>query len=431
MATSESHDVLVIGGGLTGLAAARRARQLGLSVLVVASTRGSLPLSSGALDLLGVYPTRNRRTRDRPWGAISELLLAEPGHPYGLLGLKRVRDAWEDFVGYLERGPLRYFRQGEQNLALVTAAGTLKPTCAVPASMKNNVLAWQGREPTLVLGPRRLVDFSPEQVQGNLRGRWPRLRAARLPIGELLPDRARVTPAALALEFEKPAFRQRFADAAAPHLLGERFLGLPAVLGLDNAAAICAELEERLGVAVFEIPLLSPSLPGARLADLLRRDLQRQGVTLDQGRTIVALHSQGGRVTGAVRQGSERRDTLQVRRGVVLASGRFLGGGLAATPGGVRATLLDLDLDVPPRRDDWHMDSFLGAPGHPINRVGLQTDRQLRPLDPQGRPLHKNLHAAGAVLADHDWVREKSGAGTSITTGYAAAEQLADAGVVN
>jgi len=51
-------------------------------------------------------------------------------------------------------------------------------------------------------------------------------------------------------------------------------------------------------------------------------------------------------------------------------------------------------------------------------------DEALRVLGPDGEPLCRNLRAAGAVLRGHDWVREKSGAGISITTGHAAVESI-------
>ena len=70
------------------------------------------------------------------------------------------------------------------------------------------------------------------------------------------------------------------------------------------------------------------------------------------------------------------------------------------------------------------MASFLGAPGHPINRVGVKVDTSLRPVGPDGRPVYENVFVAGAVLACHDWVREKSGAGISVATGHAAVESV-------
>jgi len=207
-------------------------------------------------------------------------------------------------------------------------------------------------------------------------------------------------------------------------LLGQsRFLGLPAVLGFDRVADICLDLEERLGVGVFEIPLLSPSLPGMRLAGLLKRDLLEAGVDYRQGAPIAGVESSGGRVTVACRAGNSREERILAEH-VVVATGRFFGGGLEASRRGVRETLLDLSVEAPADRDNWHMASFLGAPGHPINRVGVRVDTSLRPVGRDGLPVYENLFVAGAVLASHDWVREKSGAGISVATGHAVIESV-------
>jgi glycerol-3-phosphate dehydrogenase subunit B len=339
------------------------------------------------------------------------------------VGLRRVRAAVEDFLSYLEAGPLAYYRRGEENMAIVTGAGTVKPTYAVSVSMRKNRLAWSQRRPTLILGFEGLPDFSPEQVVGNLQDRWNGLKAVRLERSALLGGSRRLTVTELASEFERLDFRRRFAGAVKPLLGQSQFLGLPAVLGYDRVAEICRDLEEELGVEVFEIPLLSPSLPGMRLADLLKRDLLDAGVEYRQGAPIRKLEGKEGDGTIASCAGKNREEKILARH-VIVATGRFFGGGLEATQQGVRETLLGLPVETPSSRDNWHMASFLGAPGHPINRVGLKVDQDFRPLGPDGKPVFENVFAAGALLACHDWVREKSGAGISVATGYAAVESV-------
>ncbi len=421
-------DVLIIGGGLTGVAAARRAVAAGLSTVIAADGPGSLPFTSGAIDLLAVYPTETKRNRSRPWEALSELIEHEPDHPYGRVGLAGVRRSIKEFTGYLERSPLAYTEREAQNSHLITAAGTIKPTYAVPGSMRANAAAFAQRLPTLILGFCDLVDFSPEQVVGNLRDRWPGLRAERIALTDCFDRDRRLTPAALLDVFERPAFRAAVAERIRPLLGQARFLGLPAVLGIEGVADVLADLQQRLGVEVFEIPLLSPSPPGIRLARQLERDLLAAGVVYRVGAPVVRLDSAGRRITAAVQQGRGRAEEIRARA-VVLASGRFFGGGLLAERDLVREPLLDLPLRAPASRDDWHMNTFLGAPGHPLNRVGIRVDRRLRPLGADGDALYENLYAAGAILADHDWVREKSGAGISVATGVAAVDSfLAGAG---
>ena len=145
-----TYDVAIIGGGLVGASLACALSPLGLKTVLVAEGPGSLPFTSGALDLLSVYPTETKRYRVRPWEAVSELIETEPEHPYGRVGLRGVRSAVEDFFPYLEAGPLAYYRREEENMAIVTGAGTIKPTYAVSVSMMKNRLAWSQRRPTLI-----------------------------------------------------------------------------------------------------------------------------------------------------------------------------------------------------------------------------------------------------------------------------------------
>lgn len=418
--SAERHDIVVVGGGLAGLMAARRARRLGARVVVLAATPGSLPHTSGALDLLAVYPTETKHFRSNPWEALADLIDGEPDHPYAVVGLRALREAWEELAGYLERGRLRYRRRRDENLLIVTAAGTLKPTYLVPGTMSANVDAWESKAPTLVVGFERHADFAPELVARNLSPRWPGIRATRLDPHQLIEQPRRIGSTGLGALFERPEFREGVAEQLRPRLGNAAFVGFPAVLGFDGALAALDHLEQLLGVRVFEIPLLSPSLPGMRLGDLLKQDLLEMGVDCRQGRAVVRLERAGGRIRAAVRQGTERSELFE-GDSFILATGRFFGEGLVAERGAIREPLLDLPVEAPRRRDDWHMSTFLGAPGHPINRVGVQTDRELRPAA-AGAALFDNLRAAGALLAHQDWVREKSGAGVAVVTGYRAAE---------
>lgn len=424
-AVEQHGDLIVVGGGLTGLMAAWRASTVGLRTVLIATSAGSLPYTSGALDLLGVYPTETKRFRPHLWQALSELLEECPEHPYARVGLKGVRDAWVALADMLQKSPLQYGVQPEVNSLLITAAGTLKPTHLLPGSMRANAEAWAHLAPTLVLGFRRFMDFSPEHVMAGLHCRWPGLRAARVDACNLDAEGwpGRVTAANLTAAFSRPAFRAQFCEAVKPLLGGVRYLGLPAVLGQEDVMEVCGDLRQWLGVEVFEIPLLSPSIPGIRLARYLEERVRGAGVTVINGRKVSRLEwpREGG--VRAVRAGStvEQRFSGQA---LLLATGRFFGGGLEAHASGVREPLLNLAVETPASRDQWHMRSFLGAPGHPINRVGLQVDDTFRVLDTTGRPIHDLIYAAGAILAHHDWVREKSGAGVSVATAWGAVEAI-------
>lgn len=425
-------DLLVVGGGLTGLLAARRARAAGLRVTVVSHTPGSLPQTSGSLDLLAVYPTEIRRHREHPWEALAELLEREPDHPYALAGLQSVRDSWTAFLQDLAESPLAYHHAEERNQLLVTAAGTLKPTYALPQTMVENARAWERKSSTVILGIRGLVGFAPEMVVDNLRDRWFGVRPAWIAVSgpdaapalvETFGAKQRVTVPRLASRFERADFREAFATAARPLVEGAQAVGLPAVLGYENAISVVKDLSDRLDAAVFEIPIPTPALPGVRLANWMLDTTRQEGARVIRGQPVTAIEPDATGLLHVTLWSQAGAQEVQADQ-VILATGRFFGGGLEATQEGVREPILGLPIQVPPSRDDWHMNTFLGAPGHPINRAGLEVDDRFRVLDPDGQPLYPNLRAAGAILAHHDWVREKSGAGISVVTGHAAVEAI-------
>ena len=106
--------------------------------------------------------------------------------------------------------------------------------------------------------------------------------------------------------------------------------------------------------------------------------------------------------------------------GVILATGRFLGGGLAATLQGIEESLLHLPVHQPSSRQEWHREHFLDSRGHPVNRSGLLIDDLFRPTTSDGSPVLENLFAAGSILAHQDWAREKCGAGIAIASSFGA-----------
>ena len=109
---------------------------------------------------------------------------------------------------------------------------------------------------------------------------------------------------------------------------------------------------------------------------------------------------------------------------VLLATGRFLGGGLVSDRTAVSESILDLPVFQPDNRELWHGDGLFERSGHAVNQAGLETDAMLRPLGTNGKPAFENLFAAGIILAHQDWTRMKCGSGLSIATAYGAVKSM-------
>jgi glycerol-3-phosphate dehydrogenase subunit B len=170
---------------------------------------------------------------------------------------------------------------------------------------------------------------------------------------------------------------------------------------------------------MFEIPTMPPGVTGLRLKEAFERGLAARNVhLLLENKVFRASAFNGG---GFLLEVGRMEPERSVRpAAVLLATGRFMGGGLLTDRHAVREPLFNLPVHQPERREDWHREDFLDRRGHPVNRAGLETDAFFRPTDASGRPVHPRLFAAGSILAHQDWMRMKCGSGLALATAYAA-----------
>ncbi len=420
-ARRDSYDVAVIGAGMAGMAAALFAAQRGLSCIQIGNG-GALLFASGLLDLLGVHPAAERRLRQSPYEALTELARDEPLHPLARVDAASIRSAFEAFVTALGAAGLAYAPLGERNRSVITSIGTVKTTFGVPISMVAGVAALDARPPCLLLDFRGLREFSARQIAATLGDRWPGLRHQRIefPGYEAVPE---LYAAHLARALESGETRARTIALMKPLLGDARAVGIPAVLGLARAGEVHAAFEAGLGVPVFEIPTMPTSVPGLRLLGALETAVSAGGVHRRQQATVRALTFDGNETATLDLEAVPGGERLSARA-VVLATGRFTGRGLRADRRGVRESILGLPVQQPASREAWHQRDFLDPAGHAINRAGLRTDAAWRPLDAGGKPAWPRLYAVGSILAHQDWMRSKCGAGLAIATAWAAMDQV-------
>ena len=412
-------DVCVVGSGMAGMSAALFAANRGLATVLVGRT-GEIIFATGLLDLLGVHPLEEGKTWSDPWAGMAALVKDLPRHPYARLAAGEIRAALDEVLRFFEANGLAYAGLPERNVVVPTAVGTLKTTYRVPQTMWQAVSAWERRAPCLLVDIQGLKGFSARQVADTLTPVWPGLQTARVVFpgthagSEVFAERL-----ARSLELEKN--REKFADALTPHVKGVDIVGLPAILGISKPVRVMQDIERRLGVALFEIPTMPPGATGLRLKETFESGLAACGVRLLLENKVfrAVADSSGGFLIEAGRSDAEQHIAAA---SVILATGRFMGGGLHADRRGVRETLFDLPVHQPEGRDGWHRQDFLDPKGHPVNRAGLEIDDSFRPLSASGRPAHAHLFAAGSILAHQDWIRMKCGAGLSIATAYGAVQ---------
>jgi glycerol-3-phosphate dehydrogenase subunit B len=416
-----SYDLAIIGTGMTGMAAALFAAGRGLSVVQIGST-GEVIFASGLIDLMGIHPMDKKRLWRDPWKAIAAVSRDLPTHPYARIREKDIATALDLFIGFLQSRGLGYFRRKNRNCDVITSTGTLKRSYGIPKTMRGGVTVFEKKEPCLLVDFHGLKSYSARQVAQTLKPVWPGIRTRRM----LFPgeaSRSEVYAEQMARALEVPGAVEHLAKKIKPHVKKCRSVGFPAILGIYHSDDIHRRMEKMLGARVFEIPSMPPSIPGLRIKEVFESHLPRLGVTqFLQRKVIAARHRKGSGFFLDVGV-SEKEVTLR-SRGVILATGRFIGGGLKARRQRVSETVFNLPVAQPRTREMWHRLDFLDSRGHPINQAGLDVDNAFRPLTSSGTPKYARLFAAGSILAHQDWVRMKCGSGLAIATAYAAVKSF-------
>lgn len=409
-----TYDVVVIGGGLSGMMAAAGAEAKGARVALLTDGCGMLELTTGCVDLLGVTP--DGQPVERPWEAFATLTEREPLHPYALLGAEGVRDGLNAFRRIMAEVGCTYQCPDEQrNQWIVTSLGHLKPTYLTPEG-----IAVPRRGQTVrVIGFKGLRDFHPGVFAEGLRRSLPDTPVTwewvELP-PHTLGGPAELNALQVARLMDEPEYREKVLRNLKPVTPAPDVVLFPAVLGVNRQAEVRSAFSQAVGAPVAEIPLMAPSLPGLRLARRLTRYLEDRRVDLFTAFRVTESEAADGRVT-AVRGYGAGRETEFRAKAFVLATGGLLGQGLEVREKSLREPIFGLPVQAPEDgADHWASREMMPAGGHPFLRCGIRTDAHLRPSG------WTNLHVCGRMLADYDPYTAFCGGGVAVATGWRAGQ---------
>jgi glycerol-3-phosphate dehydrogenase subunit B len=417
----EPFDVMVIGTGFAGMSAALFAADRGLSVGLCGST-GGIDFSTGLIDLMGIHPVEKGVSWNDPWAARKAVIEDIPNHPYARVSREHTLMALDEFCDFLAEQHLPYTGYEGRNARILTPLGTVKPTLRVPLSAWEGVRALEEKGSTLIVDFDGLKGFSGRQMVENQGADWPGLRSAVIDFpgcgGELYPEH-------LAWMMREAPVREQLAKNILALGHDTEYIGFPAILGMADPMRILEHLKTLTGKKIFEIPTLPPSIAGTRLRQAFDRGLPAKKVrTFSQKMVLDASMPAYDYAPFVFNLGTSGPEIRLHARYALLATGRFLGKGLRADRTTVRETVFNLPISQPGPRTEWHKATFFHPQGHPINQCGLETDAAMRPVDGSLRPIHPRLYAAGAILAHHDWMRMKCGAGLALATAFRAVAHI-------
>jgi glycerol-3-phosphate dehydrogenase subunit B len=400
------YDLIVIGMGFSGLMAAKTAAEAGQKVLIIGKGMGSLCLFSNTIDVLGQFP-KTMKMKD----GLTQWMKDHPKHPYSKIGFDKIEEALSSFLS-LFPPPYSFQTIDNRNCLLPTGAGTLRPTYLIPVTMAGGASVNEGQ--MLIVGFEGFKDFYAHYVADQLKCRAVSLQ---------LPDSfyQELTATALARLMETKSFREDIGREIKRQLHRETKLGFPALLGMHEPMEVKEHLEEIIGVKVFEIPILPPSIPGKRIFNRFKEWLIQNGTTFLLGYPVSKATLKADRCEGIEVLHPPVVTSYSADR-YILATGRFIGGGLKADNEKVFEPVFDLPLSQPQSREGWFRNSFFSDLPHPIHRAGILINPSFQPVDERGELAIENVWVAGLILAHHQCVDEKSREGIEIATGYMAAK---------
>jgi len=428
-------DLVVIGSGLAGTAAALAAAGPGQAVVVVSRGSGASHLSSGALDLaddpVAVRGRPERACREVAQN-LEELLRRNPAHPYHLLldgngSLPPLLDTMQQsfFKLFPADGHLILEGSFQHNRFAFTSLGTIKATAFVPQSTA--VAGEPCLQRPLVVGLEEFPDFDP--------GFWPRVAA---PLAEKLgaPMRGGQSGWArlgLAPDLSAPELAQLLAEAEPAERLisalrneakgfpGLTGIVLPPVLPIRGRGRLLERLEQAAGVPVRELLSPPPSVPGLRLGFHLEDRLAQARVRMVRG-SVVGFRAEGKNLRAIAVEAAGKKQELEAAQ-FVLAAGSFAGGGIRKGKR-FQEPIFELPIfcgnQVVGEIYTAKLTRELIAEPHLLFTCGLKADSSLRPLGPEGAPVFENLRVAGAILQGSDPARDGTGAGAALATGWRA-----------
>ena len=395
-------DVIVIGGGLAGLMAAAAAADNGQKVSLLTYGSGSLPLASGAIDIL------NSKAPD----AAIQLVLEN--HPYKKIGLKNIDAATKFFVDVMTKADLPYVGRLSAQIPIVTAVGTLKYSCLVPESMEATNLA--AKKKIFVVEIKGLKDFYAAMIADNLKKYFPEkiFETAKLDLNLLGGRDITCMDAAQILTGNEQILADGLKTLDATE---DDAIVIPPILGLEGNSSRAA-VKSQLRAQIFETTCLPPSPPGIRLQRAFIKFLQRSGVRIFENSKVVRGVVEGKKVTGVVVENSVREKIFRAKK-FILATGGFYSGGIVMREfDNPIEPIFDLPVFYPSGAEKWSNKNLFSKIPQNFSMTGIFTDENLNPIDGDGKVLFENLHVVGANLGGVDKIFERSAGGISIASAY-------------
>lgn len=405
-------DTIIIGGGLTALTAGISLAKKQKRVAVIGAGQSTLHFNSGSLDLLGYDNDGNEAVN--PLEAIKTL---PEGHPYHKVS--DIQLLANEAKSLLEEALIGIDGEATRNHYRISPIGELAPTWLTVdgmASLNGKQLPWKN---IILANIEGFLDFQVNFLKPALEklGANVTLRTFTTPNLEFArqsPSEFRATNIAKYLDNE--ANVKEVAEKLNDMGPADAIL-LPAVLGIANENAV-AQLKKNTNVPIYFLATMHPSVPGVRIATLLRRQFQALGGFLFQSDFVTEGEIKDGRVQ-FVKTHNMVEERMEADN-YILATGSFMSRGLRSNYQDVWEPIFHLDVDSATERKDWHNDQFFTT--QHFMSFGVRTDDKLHAMK-DGKAI-ENIYAAGSVLSGNDFLKLCDHEGVDMITALQVAKNI-------
>lgn len=421
------YDAIVIGAGMAGLTAARKIAETGKKVAVLSRGLGTTNMSTGVIDLLGYF---QNELVTNPEEHISQLVGMSPNHPYAKIGNGNAKKTLEilknSIQEFLEITNMTYAGKTSQNVVLSNYFGTFRPSCIVPISMLHGNLLEFKDSKLMTVGVPSYSEFNAKFFSRSLQyvvnsffkqTIIKEIVSKDIMIPSLGKDKE-ITSIEIAEALDTEEAFSKFLEQLKELITGADVdaVVIPAILGYKNWVKNHKILVKELGLPVFECLSLPPSVPGQRLQQILENAATDIGVEIHRGLQVLSAHIENNECKTLETVSDIYRQTFKADV-YVLASGSFIAEGLYFDGNKFYEPIFNL----PVHRDNKtnFSEKRLESGDHRIAFAGIQVNQAMKPITQNGDVI-TNLFAAGSILANYDYISEKSGLGVALTTGYLA-----------
>lgn len=413
-------DVVVIGGGISGLFASCLAALKQKKVTLLTYGQGALSVAGGIIDVFG-YDEDGNLIKD-PLNHIKTL--KEP-HPYAKIGVDNVERAIDAFKKLCHDAGYDYLGNGHENQLVPTATGSFKPSCLTPLSIDSKLFKKCSK--LVVVDFDLLKDFYSNMIVEGLNKSFAGKKeiksiTVKLPFktGTQYRD---VSALDIARFLEEPAGFLNVVEQLKPYANNDTLFIFPPVIGEKPSNKLLNDLINELKSNIIEVSAIPPSVTGFRTDSLLLKTAKKLGVEVIEKANVFSSICENKRCLKVLTQNYSNIIAYEADE-FILATGGVFGGGTKAIMGRMYEPIFNIEIDVPKNNQEWsHQYLFTGKP-QPFATYGIATDKSLRPINAQNEVLYENVHVIGRALSGYDFCFEKSGNGVGIASAYYAVKQI-------